>query len=402
MNEIKPDKIQIKYFGIFFIIVIIYICLVSADWCLKVYLNMNKFEPNKKAIQIEQKFRKTIPTKAKKKRDEGFKPMFFPSYFNKTKEYNYLYKKYSNLPLGVLPNTKYYVCDEGYGLTTFKSDKFGFWNPNKIYNKKIDLMIIGDSLSMNGCLQEENSFIGMLRKDFNVMNLSIGSNDPIHYAATAEIFIPEFKPRIVLMIFNRGDFIDHFSQKIHIYKKNFLMDKNSYFDKKKSLNNYPENYEKNLLNLLNEAQTLTEENIGNFENLTPVKKPSLVKRITILISSHYKLTYIRNVLLKESYLPSGNYLALSTLDNKCKIIDCKGFYAFVPGSDFWRPDSRQDKYVQLLFSASYKFDDLEFINFSETIISSDLKFYSPKGNHLSKSANKKIYIKLINSLDKIN
>ena len=68
----------------------------------------------------------------------------------------------------------------------------------------------------------------------------------------------------------------------------------------KSLNNFPENYEKNLLNLLYEAQTLTEENINNFENLTPVK-PSLVKRITILISSHYKLTYIRNVLLKESY-----------------------------------------------------------------------------------------------------
>ena len=81
MNEIKPYKTQTKYFGIFFIIVIIYICLVSADWCVKVYLNMNKFEPNKKAIQIEEKFRKTIPAKAEKKRDEGFKPMFFPKLF---------------------------------------------------------------------------------------------------------------------------------------------------------------------------------------------------------------------------------------------------------------------------------------------------------------------------------
>ena len=75
---------------------------------------------------------------------------------------------------------------------------------------------------MNGCLQEEkSSFIEMLRKDFNVMNLSIGSNDPIHYAATAEIFIPEFKPKIVLMVFNRGDFIDHFSQKYTFIKKIF-------------------------------------------------------------------------------------------------------------------------------------------------------------------------------------
>ena len=53
------------------------------------------------------------------------------------------------------------------------------------------------------------------------MNLSIGSNDPIHYAATAEIFIPEFKPKIVLMVFNRGDFIDHFAKNTHLPKKFF-------------------------------------------------------------------------------------------------------------------------------------------------------------------------------------
>ena len=191
------------------------------------------------------------------------------------------------------------------------------------------------------------------------------------------------------------NFIDHMLLLFDFEKK--------YFDNEKIINTFV-------------GHPLIEKNENNnkiVENIIPKDKkiisifPGSRKSetdilLTILISSHYKLTYIRNVLLKESYLPSGNYLALSTLDNKCKIIDCKGFYAFVPGSDFWRPDSRQDKYAQLLFSASYKFHDLEFINFSETIISSDLKFYSPKGNHLSKSGNKKIYIKLINSLDKIN
>ena len=121
-----------------------------------------------------------------------------------------------------MPDKKYYVCDEGYGLTTFTSDKFGFWNSNQIYDKAIDIMIIGDSISMNGCLQEEETFVGMLRKNYNVMNLSISANDPIHYASVAKIFIPEFKPKIVLMMFNRGDFIDHYSQKTHIYKEFFF------------------------------------------------------------------------------------------------------------------------------------------------------------------------------------
>ena len=311
------------------------------------------------------------------------------------KEYKNLYRKYSTLPLGVLPDKKYYVCDEGYGLTTFTSDKFGFWNSNQIYDKAIDIMIIGDSISMNGCLQEEETFVGMLRKNYNVMNLSISANDPIHYASVAKIFIPEFKPKIVLMMFNRGDFIDHYSQKTHIYKEFFFKKKMSYFEDEKNHLNFPIRYHKNLIKLLLEAQDITERYIGRFNDFNPVESVSKLQRIFILFSTHYKLTYLQNIFFDKNYLPYGNDLALDELNKNCDKINCIGFYAFVPGSNFWRPDSRQSKYSKLLGDSDKKFDNIKFINFIDDFKNLDKEAYSIKGNHLSKIGNRKIFKELV-------
>ncbi len=392
---------KIKLLGTIFISLVIYFCLISLDWLAKVYLNTNKLKPNLEAELIEKKHSKTIAAKTKKKRDQGYKPMFRPIFFSKTSEYNSLYKKYATLPFGVKPNTKYYNCDEGYGLTTFESDKYGFWNPNKVYDKKIDIMIIGDSISANGCLQEEKSFIGMLRKDYNVMNLSIGSNDPIHYASLAQTFIPHFNPKIVLVIFNRGDFIDHYSQKIHVYEEVFFKQKIPYFKIKRKDSYYPEGYQNNLIKLLDDAQLLTEENIGNFDNLNPLQKPTILKRVLLVLSSHYNLTYLKNILFNQGYLPYGNELALKSLSENCKKNNCIGLYAFIPGSNYWRPDSRQNNYIKLLNKANKKFQDLNFINFAQNLDRSDIKFYSPKGNHLSVLGNKIIYSELILNIKEI-
>ena len=88
-------------------------------------------------------------------------------------------------------------------------------------------------------------------------------------------------------------------------------------------------------------------------------------------------------------------MALDALSENCDKINCSGFYAFVPGSNFWRPDSRQSKYSELLGGANKKFNNLKFINFTDDFKNLDKDAYSPKGNHLSQTGNKKIFKKLI-------
>ena len=83
MNSSKLSKQKTNLFGIFFIILILYFCLIVLDWCIKVYVNMNKFKPLQEAEKIEKDYKKTIPAKAQKKREQGFSEMFSPSYFSK-------------------------------------------------------------------------------------------------------------------------------------------------------------------------------------------------------------------------------------------------------------------------------------------------------------------------------
>ena len=51
-------------------------------------------------------------------------------------------------PIGSLPFTSTYDCDEGYGLIKYKSDRFGLRNNDenwKVINKKSNLFLIGVS-----------------------------------------------------------------------------------------------------------------------------------------------------------------------------------------------------------------------------------------------------------------
>ena len=397
MFNIKKNSSKISFIGFFFIFLVIYLCLISIDWSIKVYVNLNTFKVNPEASLIEKSNNKNRKQLAKIKRSEDYKPLFYPRYFNRTNEYHSLYKKYLTIPLGAKPNTKYYVCDEGYGLTTFTSDKFGFWNSNEIYKKKIDLMIIGDSLAMNGCLPENKTFIGLLKNNLNVVNLSMGSNDPVHYAATAEAFISHLKPKTVIMIFTRGDFIDHYSQHIHIYQKVFLNQNKNYFDNSRDLNDLPYKLDANLLKLLNEAQNLTQDNIGKYDQLNPVKKPNVLKRILIMLSTHYKLTYTLNILFSKNYLPYGNKLAINVLNDNCQKHSCKGVVIYVPGSNFWRPDSRQKKHTVLLENYINNLQNLKFLDLTDKLINFPRKGYSPKGGHLSIFGNGIVFEEIMNS-----
>ena len=85
-------------------------------------------------------------------------------------------------------------------------------------------------------------------------------------------------------------------------------------------------------------------------------------------------------------------MALDELNKNCDKINCIGFYAFVPGSNFWRPDSRQSKYSKLLGDSDKKFDNIKFINFIDDFKNLDKEAYSIKGNHLSKIETEK-YLK---------
>ena len=92
-------------------------------------------------------------------------------------------------------------------------------------------------------------------------------------------------------------------KRVHIYKKLFFDENTSFFTEEKTSINFPQQIPEKLIKSFKDAQLLTEKNIGNYGKLKPVQKPSLTKRILIMISSHYKLTYIQHIFFNKKYLP---------------------------------------------------------------------------------------------------
>ena len=84
----------------------------------------------------------------------GFKPLYYP---RKTRNL-FLNSKY--YPVGTLPKTPTFYCNEGYGLVTFNSDRFGLRNEDSkwddIQNK--GATFIGDSFTQGACVDTQFTF----------------------------------------------------------------------------------------------------------------------------------------------------------------------------------------------------------------------------------------------------
>ena len=68
---------------------------------------------------------------------EGYIPTIFPASLWVNDENPVVY------PVGSLPNTKTYLCNEGYGLIRYESDRFGLRNKDQkweIANKKSNIL----------------------------------------------------------------------------------------------------------------------------------------------------------------------------------------------------------------------------------------------------------------------
>ena len=76
MNSSKLSKQKTNLFGIFFIILILYFCLIVLDWCIKVYVNMNKFKPLQEAEKIEKDYKNLFQLKPRKKENKDLAQCF--------------------------------------------------------------------------------------------------------------------------------------------------------------------------------------------------------------------------------------------------------------------------------------------------------------------------------------
>ena len=114
------------------------------------------------------------------------------------------------LPLGGISNKVVIASNENGYWMKYKSDKFGFNNPNEVYqNIKIDIVMIGDSYTEGYAVKNKETIGAVLREfNFNVINLGKAGHGPLLEFATLKEYAKPLKPKILLWLYNVTDIQD--------------------------------------------------------------------------------------------------------------------------------------------------------------------------------------------------
>ncbi len=213
------------------------------------------------------------------------------------------------LPLSNTTNSSLIVCNENDYYSTIKTDRFGFNNPDKEWDKnKFNFIFLGDSFTDGYCVNEKDSIPGNFRSrsfDGGILNLGVGGNGPLLQYATLKEYFPNKNVDIVYWIYYHGNDLADLNTEL---RNNIL---------KKYFNEI--DYKQNLINRKKELEKKLKHQ--NEILLKFYKKVSLDQKKPFQFKNLIKLTYSRMMFgdFIENYInlnPPEEFLEILNNTNK--------------------------------------------------------------------------------------
>ncbi len=299
-------------------------------------------------------------------------------------------------PVGGHPDENTYYCNEGYGLIKYKSDRLGLRNDNQawseIENGTPTALFIGDSFTQGACVEDQYTITSVFKEvhKINTVNLGIGGNSPYEYIASLDLLSKSLVKRfrnikMVVLVFYPNDNVES-DKKLEYILLNPLLALNS-----SALLNGKIAISSTYANKLNNVSEIIYAGQPNASaNVLPTV--SIVERL----KSYFFLRYLRNRLsfsrpttinpLNFEFSPTGQ--AISSLSKACSE-QCHPVIAYIPNSNFWRPDSRSVDYRNSIQRLAQQ-RKIPFVDASLVIDHRDLSDYAPIGPHLSRAGYTKV------------
>lgn len=108
--------------------------------------------------------------------------------------------------LSGFPSTQVVLCTSNKGVVSYTADRFGFNNPDHVYDKRLDVMLLGDSFVEGFCLPPGEDLASRLRgRGLSTASIGIRGNGPLMELATLGRFGETLRPRRVVMVFFEGN-----------------------------------------------------------------------------------------------------------------------------------------------------------------------------------------------------
>ncbi len=162
------------------------------------FLNSGHYQVLKSGIKFDVRTKLEIYQDLKKNDPNVVVSVSSDSYLNE--------KKQSIFPLSGISKKKIIFCNENGYYSIYQSDRYGFNNPDNVWDKKKnDFLLLGDSFVNGACVNEPDTISGNLRKliqSANIINIGYSGNGPLREYATLREYLPLTNSKKVLWFYS--------------------------------------------------------------------------------------------------------------------------------------------------------------------------------------------------------
>ena len=205
------------------------------------------------------------------------------------------------MPLRGPINKKTLSCNEDGVRRVINNDKYGFKNRNSVYEKKIHVLLIGDSFTEGYCYDEDNDIAGVLRNKFgtNTANLGISGGGPLLSLASLKEYGTNFKPNFVVYLYSEPNDMEDLKNEKKTFLINYLDEFNqNLINRNDEINYFFNDYENIAYKFIEE---IFRKSYNKFDAIEEeIKKSTSNKKIEIL-KDFFELQRIKNLFLTESF-----------------------------------------------------------------------------------------------------
>ena len=331
----------------------------------------------------------------------GISPSLTPNYFFKNNHNLNIY------PIGSIPLQKTFRCNEGYGLITYKTDRFGLRNDDKKWEKVMkerNIFVIGDSFAHGSCVRNSLTipFLIEKSKNINTINLASAGNDPYDYKAilksiVSPILINSNNKNTVILIFYANDDIGN-----NIKKEKMISEISPIVKFSSKTIETSESYKINFTSLIQNNNKNSRRNLILNLKFKSISTYPLIRILTLVDLKNRIKQFVQSSISKNNNLEEpilGNSISEESISLRSDVCnkDCFPIVAYIPNSTFWNPMNSSKKYKLELKRISKKMG-ITFIDGESVIEKDNMNDYAPKGGHLSENGYKKISNLLINGI----
>ena len=310
---------------------------------------------------------------------------------------NYNFDSHDFFPLSLNRNKKIIVCNENNFWLVQNTDKYGFINRNEDWDRKNDIIFVGDSYAQGQCVKNnENLKYLFEKKNLNILNLAIGGSGALISNAIYREYSQKDVKTIIWFFYEGNDLIELEDEISNVFLRKYLdnrLFKHNLIQKNKELDLFLEDYHNKLV-------SKSKKNIADWE--------SNVFKLNKLRNQFYKV-------LEYMFGKNDNLVYQGDLENFEKIFEI--FYSEIKSNNqelffIYLPEharylDRKNNYIRDNYKSEIKnlitkdYVDVKFIDVHQEIFSEidDFSELFPKsGGHYSAKGYKLITNYILNKI----